>query len=32
MGQDTSYCYQLLLKRNGMLCSMSGKGNGWEVL
>jgi len=28
--QYASYCYQVLLKRNGMLCSMSRKGNCWD--
>jgi transposase InsO family protein len=28
--QYVSYLYQLLLKRNGILCSMSGKGNCWD--
>ena len=28
--QYASYCYQVLLKRNGILCSMSRKGNCWD--
>ena len=28
--QYASYCYQVLLKRNGTLCSMSRKGNYWD--
>jgi len=28
--QYASYCYQVLLKRYGMLCSMSRKGNCWD--
>jgi len=28
--QYASYCYQVLLKRNSMLCSMSRKGNCWD--
>jgi len=28
--QYASYCYQVLLKRNGMLCSMSRKENCWD--
>ena len=28
--QYASYCYQVLLKRSGILCSMSRKGNCWD--
>jgi len=28
--QYAIYCYQVLLKRNSILCSMSGKGNCWD--
>ena len=28
--QYASYCYQVLLKRYGILCSMSRKGNCWD--